>query len=266
MFSVDLQCPAEQKDLIIAELWEYGCAGITELDETTDETTLRAFFRSDTADLRGELARYGARWEQVEDQDWVALAHAKLEPMLAGDRFFLVPAWRDDATPPGRMRITVNPGMAFGTGAHETTQLCIEALERHVRPGAAVLDVGTGSGILSIAARMLGAARVVACDIDPEAVETARRHVPAYAGSVEAAAAGCADVVVVNIGPAAVVEMAPDIIRALRPAGAALVSGFESEDAPAVQQAYRGAKLFGKGNWRLLEYLRHWNNRDVLGP
>ena len=260
MFSVELECEPEQKDLMIAELWERGCVGITELSDTT----LRAFFAVDTPELRGALDPFDARWEQVEDTDWVAIAHARLEPMLVGVRFFLVPVWRDDPTPAGRMRIVVNPGMAFGTGAHETTQLCIEALERWVRPGVAVLDVGSGSGILSIAARMLGAERVVACDNDPEAVDVSREVVPSYIGSVDAVADACADVLVVNIGPAAVIEMKPDIMRALRPGGVALVSGFEREDAPSVLDAYPGAVLHAKNEWCLLEYLRHRDDRDVL--
>ena len=250
MFSVELECEPEQKDLIIAELWERGCTGITELADTS----LRAFFALDSPDLRAAFDPYRARWEQVEERDWVAIAHARLEPMLVGQRFFLVPVWREDATPAGRMRIVVNPGMAFGTGAHETTQLCLEALERWVRPGAAVLDVGTGSGIRSIAARMLGAGRVVACDIDSEAIEVARASVPSFVGSVDAVSDRCADVLVVNIGPAAVIEMKPDILRALRPGGVALVSGFEAEDAPAVLAAYPGATLHAKNHWRLLEY------------
>jgi ribosomal protein L11 methyltransferase len=258
MYSAELECGPEEKDLIIAELWEHGCAGITELSATS----LRAFFLSDAPELRAVLDSYGARWEAVEERDWVAVAHARLEPMLVGKRFFLVPAWREDPAPDGRMRIVVNPGMAFGTGAHETTQLCIEALERRLLPGAAVLDVGTGSGILSIAARMLGAGRVVACDIDPEAVEVARLHVPAFVGSVDAAASACADVLVVNIGPAAVIEMAADIGRCLRPGGVALVSGFERDDVAAVRQAYPGAQFHAKNNWCLLEYLRGGDDRD----
>jgi ribosomal protein L11 methyltransferase len=252
MFSVEFEYEPEEKDLIIGDLWEHGCAGITELSETS----LRAFFLSDAPALRAALDSYGARWEQVEEVDWVAVAHARLEPMLVGERFFLVPVWRDDPAPAGRMRIVINPGMAFGTGAHETTQLCIEALERRLRLGAAVLDVGTGSGILSIAARMLGAGRVVACDIDPEAVEVARLHVPAFVGSVDAAASACADVLVVNIGPAAVIEMAQDIKRCLRPGGVALVSGFEREDVAAVGRAYPGAALHARNNWCLFEYQR----------
>jgi ribosomal protein L11 methyltransferase len=259
MFSIELECKPEEKDLIIAELWEHGCAGITEIGDTR----LRAFFAAASPELR---AWFPGTWEQENEQDWIAMAHAKLEPMLVGERFFLAPVWRDDPTPPGRLRIEVNPGMAFGTGAHETTQLCIEALERHVRAGSAVLDVGTGSGILSIAARMLGAGRVIACDNDPEAVAVARWYAPAYIGSVDAAGAQCADLLVVNIGPAAAIEMAADIRRCLRPGGIALVSGFEHADAPDVQRAYPGGVLYAKREWCLLEYLRDRHDRDVLRP
>src|SRR5690349_7721868 len=108
MYSVEFECEPEQKDLIIAELWERGCAGITELSDTA----LRAFFTADSAELRAALDPFGPRWEEVEAQDWVAIAHARLEPMLVGERFFLVPVWREDPTPEGRMRIVVNPGMA----------------------------------------------------------------------------------------------------------------------------------------------------------
>jgi ribosomal protein L11 methyltransferase len=156
--------------------------------------------------------------------------------------------------------------MAFGTGAHETTQLCIEALERYVRPGGAILDVGTGSGILAIAARMLGAGRIIACDNDPEAVAVARAHAPAYVGSIDAAGPHCADVLVVNIGPAAVIEMAADIRRCLRPGGVALISGFERPDAAEVESAYAGGILRAKREWCLLEYLPDRNDDDVLRP
>ena len=121
-----------------------------------------------------------------------------LQPMEVGARFYLVPEWRDDPTPAGRFRIEVNPGMAFGTGVHETTRLCLEALEQYLRPGMRVLDVGTGSGILASAAALLGAERVYACDIDPVAVEIAGMG---FVGSVDAVAAGAADVVMANISP-----------------------------------------------------------------
>ena len=101
----------------------------------------------------------GARLRVEEDRDWVQTARDLMRPMAVGKRFYLVPAWRDDPAPEGRLRIAVNPGLAFGTGVHETTRLCLEALEDYLAPGMSVLDVGTGSGILAEAARLLGRGR-----------------------------------------------------------------------------------------------------------
>src|SRR5450759_68630 len=118
--------------------------------------------------------------------------------MEVGRRFYLVPEWRDDAAPEGRFRIAVNPGLAFGTGVHETTRLCIEALERHVRPESVVLDVGTGCGLLAQVAELLGARSVVACDTDPVAVEIARTRVRSarlFTGSASAVRPRSADIV-----------------------------------------------------------------------
>jgi len=160
-----------------------------------------------------------------------------------------VPEWRDDPTPPGRFRVTVNPGMAFGTGVHETTQLCLEALEDYLKPGMTVLDVGAGSGILGRAARLLGAARVYSCDIDPEAVAIAGEG---FIGSVDAVRSGIADLVVANISPEAIIQMAPDLLRALRPGGVVLASGFEAHEVVLVEAALPPAReVRRKGNWAL---------------
>ena len=122
MFSLEIECDPEDRDLLIAELWEQGSAGIAELSPSL----VRAFFDGDRKAL---LARYpGSVLRKEEDRDWVQSARDLLQPMEVGERFFLVPEWRDDPAPAGRFRIVVNPGMAFGTGVHETTRLCIEAL------------------------------------------------------------------------------------------------------------------------------------------
>jgi ribosomal protein L11 methyltransferase len=191
------------------------------------------------------------------DRDWVQWAREMLPPMEVGQRFFLVPEWRDDATPPGRFRIVVNPGMAFGTGAHETTQLCLEALEQHVRPGATVIDIGTGSGILAQAAALLGAAKVYACDNDPQAIEIAAPKAIGvdgfFVGSADAVASGLADLVVANISPETVVRLAPDLQRLLRPNGILLVSGFEAVEVDQVQAALPPAlDVRQKGTWALI--------------
>src|SRR5262249_18350689 len=117
LFSLEIETTGDTRDLIVAELWELESAGIVELDDGR----VRAFFEED-ADRDLLRARYPAAvWRQEEPRDWVEAAREKLAPMLVGSHFFLVPEWRDDPTPPGRFRIVVNPGMAFGTGFHETT-------------------------------------------------------------------------------------------------------------------------------------------------
>ena len=247
MFSLEITVTPEERDLLVAELWEQGSAGIVELDDSR----VRAFFEdnADRAVLRGRYP--GAEWRTEEDRDWVEEARAKLPPMLVGSRFHLVPEWRDDPTPPGRFRIVVNPGQAFGTGFHETTQLCIEALEEFVRPGESLLDVGTGSGILAQAAELLGARPVYACDNDPIAVEVARASAPhVFVGSVDAVRTGTAGVVVANINPAAIAGLAPDLLRALRPGGIALCSGFETHEVDGIRAAMPGVRdVRTKNTW-----------------
>jgi len=229
MFSLEIECDADDRDLLIAELWELGSSGIAELSPAR----VRAFFEEQAAD-RGILRRRypGARWRVEEERDWVEAARQIWRPMEVGKRFFLVPEWRDDPTPAGRLRITVNPGMAFGTGVHETTQLCLEALEDLLEPGMRVLDVGTGSGILARAARLLGAERVYACDIDPVAIAIAGEG---FVGSADDVAANSADLALANISPEAVIRLAPDLLRVLRPGGKLIASGFENGEVAQVQ-------------------------------
>src|SRR3984885_15273307 len=205
MFSIDLACTPEDKDITIAELWEAGCSGIIELD---DERRVRVFFDDDSR--QSELqSRFGGEIKPADTRDWVAFAHEYLQPMEIGRRMFVCPEWRDDPTPPGRIRIVVNAGLAFGTGAHETTRLCLESLERHLEPGMTVVDVGTGSGIFAEAAVKLGAGAVWASDSDPEAVAVARENferagidVALSVGSAEAVPSHLADIIVANISPA----------------------------------------------------------------
>ena len=246
MFSLEIECDADDRDLLIAELWEQRSAGIVELDARR----VRAFF-DDGAGREALLELFpGASLRVEEQRDWVQSARDLLQPMEVGARFFLVPEWRDDPAPPGRFRIIVNPGMAFGTGVHETTQLCMVALEEFLKPGMCVLDVGTGSGILARAAGLLGAGKVYACDTDPVAVEIAGGG---FIGSVDAVAAGSCDLVVANISPEAIIQLAPDLLRVLRPGGVLLASGFELREVEQVQAALPPAReVRHKGNWALM--------------
>ena len=266
MFSIDIARPAdetvEKNELLVGELWEAGCTGIVEFD-----AGLRVFFDDDAraAELQ---ARFGGEIEPADTRDWVAFAHEYLQPMEIGQRIFVCPEWRDDPTPAGRIRIEVNAGLAFGTGAHETTRLCLEAIERHLKPGMTVVDVGTGSGILAEAAVKLGAGRVIANDNDPEAVAVARGNfekagveIAVSVGSAGDVAAGTADLVVANISPAWIADLAPEWVRILKPGGRAILSGFEADDLPHVSAALEaaGARVageFGEHEWRMLEITR----------
>jgi ribosomal protein L11 methyltransferase len=263
MFSIDLACAPKDKDLTIAELWEAGCTGIVELD---DDGGMRVFF-DDDARASSLQSRFGGEIKPADTRDWVAFAHEYLKPMEIGERIFVCPEWRDDPTPPGRIRIVVNAGLAFGTGAHETTRLCLEALERHLKPGMTVVDVGTGSGILAEAAVKLGAGEVHANDNDPEAVAVARENfqraevdVALSLGSADVFPENFADLIVANISPAWISDLAPEWVRILKPGGRAILSGFEADDIPRVSAALEaaGARIaaeFGEHGWRMIEMM-----------
>jgi len=258
MFSLLLTCRREELEFVIAELYEQHPAGITESESPDGSPLLHAFF-DDSAGvdaLLANLTRYGARAQPVDTTDWVGVSREPWRPVPVGSRFFLVPEWLDVQAPEGRLRIPVNPVLACGSGSHEATQLCLEALERYLAPGMTVLDVGAGSGILSLAASLLNADRVIACDIDPEAIAIARQRVESndvafFVGSVDAVASGSADLAVANISPEACVALLPDLMRCLRPRGVALLSGFETHRRPAIEPSLLRAE-FTKSDWGLL--------------
>lgn len=211
MFIVRIAAEPAEQDALIAELWEAGTLGVTE-----GPGELEAWFETEEA-----AARFGSP-QPAPTIDWVAKVQDEWPALEVGEKFFVVPPWNTDPTPPGRFRLEINPGQQCGTGQHPCTQKCLIEMERYVRPGDSVLDVGSGSGILSIAAKMLGAERVIACDID----ETAAQPVPFFQGSVDAVRDGSFDVVIANISEDVIGDMLPDFLRVAR---VRILSGFQDD-------------------------------------
>jgi len=225
--SILLCCGVESKDALIAELWEAGTTGIVEHEEE-----LEAFFDSaNTAEtLLARFAAFHPCLRQHPERDYSEQFREYWRPLKIGRRFWLAPPWDTSATPENRLRIDYQPGMACGSGAHPATQLCMEALERCAGPGSAVLDVGAGSGILLIAAGLLGARLLAGCDTDADSVLLARQAVPRahlWIGTVESARPASFDVVIANISAAAASEMLDELRRVARPGGRLILSGFQ---------------------------------------
>jgi ribosomal protein L11 methyltransferase len=221
LFSLFLSPRPDQEDRLIADLWEAGTAGIVE-----ETSGVRAFFEdtSEAAVLIARFSEFSPQQRIEESTDWVRECQEAWPPMRLG-RFFLTPPWCHDPTPPGLLRLEINPGMACGTGRHPATQLCLEAIEKYVKPGDTVLDVGSGSGILSSAARLVGAGIVVSCDIDPELR-------PMFIGSADAVRSNWADVIVANIDSATVEQLAPEFARVRKLESTLILSGFPADDMP----------------------------------
>ena len=221
MYSVLIAVLPGQRETLNAELWDAGTAGLIENDGS-----IEAFFET------AETARRFGEPRACAAIDWVQQTQDAWPPLLVGEKFFVVAPWRTEPAPEGRFRLEINPGMQCGTGQHPCTRLCLAAMETTVQPGDAVLDVGSGSGILSRAAKMLGAGRVVACDTDPDAArapalrDAASGDVPFFIGSAGAVRAGAFDVVVANIGEVVVNELHAELARV---APRRILSGFEDQ-------------------------------------
>ena len=211
----------------------------------------------------------------VAEEDWAESWKEHFHVERFGHRIVVVPSWRVYDARPDDVVLTLDPGMAFGTGQHETTRMCLEALETAVLPGARVLDVGCGSGILGIAAAKLGAAGAYAVDIDPNCVRVTRDNaaangvsevVRAESGSLGAdwpftGAPGAFDVVVANIIARVIIELSEPLVAALAPAGRLILSGVirerEQEVCAAIGAAGASlASVCAMGDWRCIEAVR----------
>ncbi len=188
----------------------------------------------------------------VAEEDWANAWKDYYHVTHIGQRVVIKPSWREYTPQPGEVVLELDPGMAFGTGLHPTTRMCLELIERYIQPGMRVLDVGTGSGILAIAAAKLGAASVLALDVSSVAVEAARANARANGleeritvqpGTLEGKPGGCYDLVLANIIARVIAELAPALGAALAPGGTLIASGIINERLALAEDALRAAGL-----------------------
>jgi len=180
--------------------------------------------------------------EIVPDEDWVQRTQSQFDPIRISGRLWIVPSWHD-ATDASAINLVLDPGLAFGTGSHPTTQLCLRWLESVVVDGASVIDYGCGSGILALAAAKFGAGSVLGVDIDDEAVRAARwnadrNRVGATFQSSAAPIAGEYDIVVANILANPLKVLAPALARLARPGGRLALAGLLDAQADEVAAVY----------------------------
>ena len=274
--------PREQLDNVTAIFHELGSGGVviedpafilecislgnTETIAPTlapigEETAVKGYFPCDDAlserleAISSQLGELSLRWQtrEVREEDWATAWQSYYKPVQVGRHLVVKPSWEEYNSAPGDIVIEMDPGMAFGCGTHATTAMCLALLEEHLQGGETVCDVGTGSGILAVAAALLGAGQVIAVDIDEVAVRTARDNitrngvadrVTVLGGNLLDNLAGVkADVLVANIIAAVIIRLAPDAAAALKPGGLFIASGIIRDRVDEVSQAFQSAGL-----------------------
>src|SRR5215510_3537072 len=268
-YAVEVEIARVGETAATAQLWAFNTTGveISEDAKNPDFITLRAYFNSapDIEKLRErilrdlklielpEFALRGITTLTVADQDWLAEWKKGYEPIAIGRRLLICPSWkRDQARNTDRVVIEIDPGMAFGTGTHETTRGCLEMLEKYWK-GGSLLDVGTGTGILAIGAiKLHPGSRVVGFDVDPEAVEVALENaainrvtdeIEIEVNKLSSYHGQDFDIVLANLTADVIIPLAPDFPQVLKPQGVLIVSGVLSEQTDDVRTALESHDL-----------------------
>lgn len=241
-FQVSVVLPRARVEIASAQLFELGCCGVVE-EEISDGVWLTAYFEAgqNEAEIRQVLVPYECRFEQVPDTDWTLAWRSFFRPVYPTPRMAICPPWDRVSDPPDGFTIAIDPQMAFGTGHHETTRLALLGLEKQITSRDRVLDVGTGSGILSIAAVKLGAAEVMAVDIEAAAIENARANCVLNGVDAQVVLMQCSvdrvsgifDVVVANMISSILLPIIPELAKRLHPEGYAILGGILQREREA---------------------------------
>lgn len=267
---VAIRVRPNQLSLAQLRLWELGATGLEERDQTTLVrapadgyiNVLAAFPDEATARNAWEEIRkdYEAEISHVPDQDWATEWRRGFGVQRIGRRLLLRPSWEPAPSDAGDAVLTIDPENAFGSGDHETTRMVLQLLDRQVAGGEQVLDVGCGSGILSIAALLLGARRAVAIDTDEDAVAVTRRNaaINGVASSIEASTRPLAeidggfDIVLANIETRVLICMHDDLSARVRQGGMLVMSGVLRTERDELLTAYSSMRLqacLHRGEW-----------------
>lgn len=249
-----LFAPAQYHELLIAPLSSLGFNGFLQENESlscfinskdwsrTTEAALRRFLSRFRKEFPNIETRYVVR--TVNERNWNAAWENSIDILEATDRIIVKPSWKKlRAKDRGKIVLHIDPKMSFGTGHHETTRLCLTLLQRHISPAANVLDVGTGTGILAIAAVKLGAQRVIAIDNDPWSIENARenitrnnvtRRVKLIRGDLQILSRKRFDVVLANIDYSTIALTLSKLVASVRRHGVLILSGLLTSDLDAL--------------------------------
>jgi ribosomal protein L11 methyltransferase len=260
-YAVELTIERAAREAVEYALMEAGALGTESLDDEDQLTRAVGYFDSPPErervrdalsdalrvyDLPSSAVR-AMKSSEVADRDWLGEWKKNWQPVAVGERFLIAPPWSEIANAESRHVIRIEPGMAFGTGTHETTRLCLAAIEKY-SSGGSFLDVGTGTGILAIAAALLSPlARIEACDTDATAVMIARENarlnnvgerISFRVGSIEETATASADIVCANLTADVIVPLLPALISVS--CGRLILSGILDSQADWVTQRLRG--------------------------
>lgn len=272
--AVTVTTPAGMADSLGSFLLDHGAPGLV-TEESAGWVTLTAHFPGEPPlaeieiylsglhELFPAMERPTVALQDVCEESWADNWKENFPPLCTGERLFVHPPWVKEV-PPGREGILIDPGMAFGTGQHASTRGCLVLLECAMgnHPGARVLDVGTGSGILAIAAAKLGSGDVWAVDIDPDACAVARENAEVngvadviHVGASLDAVPGRFDILLANLFAPQLVEFTPRFVSLLRGNATVIGSGILAEEADAVCRAWTAAGLTETGRHREDEWV-----------